>query len=831
MAWLHAVVGGAGMRYIMMVLRGNMRRNKGVHISVFVLMLIISLAFCSVLSYYTNSIRHDSKAVDEAGYGDMLAALYGESRLDAYGTSADIITKNIGKCDAVQEVKTTDVVYLLLKDCNGKGGNSSSFVLNDTDSVLTYDQYDVDNKMTDRRLEKGEVSVPFSFIGMYDCKIGDTVELGNDNGSYTFKVASFFEDPYMGSSVMGIKTILISDEDFADLKAKAAEEHRSGLEDDKRSFELSKLIIIDKKPGLELTEMEFERELNNVSDFASYCWITLSKEQAGSYMLLMTKVFSAVLLIFVVLLLVAAMIVLGHNIGSSIEMDFVNIGILKAVGMTNASVKLALLAGYMCTVAAGLFAGIPLAIPILKIINSVTRSSSGLEVPSDINVGLVLCVILAILLLVAAFIMLKTRRISEATPIKAIRGGRDSVHFSSVLKLPVSGKKLGVSLAYRQFISEKKQYAAAIIVTAILAMFMILMNDMMRWFNSQNMLVDMFSVTKYDLTASFADEDTQKDIENVISEHTAYRKYQMSSEYLLFDDVQMYCYIVGDPDMINTIRKGRTCTYDNEVLITQYVADGFHINVGDTVTVKRNGVARKMVISGVYDSANDVGKNFAISKAAYSKFASEETVSESGVSGTAKSSSDEEEWSGKGICYDLDNTDECDAIIQEIDKRYGDNQGITYSIHSAKDDFEGVAGTVNIAIQGLTLLTYMLGAVFVIVTVIIVCGKVLMREQKDIGIYKALGFTSFRLRCQLAVRFIVTAVVGSLLGVVLALIVSKPFFKAGFESFGIYSFNLSTSVISLVIPLVFMSVLFSVVAFIRAGNIRKVQPQVLIADQ
>ena len=817
------------MRYIMMVLRGNMRRNKGVHISVFVLMLIISLAFCSVLSYYTNSIRHDSEAMEEVGYGGMLAALYGENRLDAYGTSADKIIKNIGKCDAVQEVKATDVVYLLLKDCNGKGGNSS-FVLNDTDSVLTYDQYDVDNKMTDRRLEKGEVSVPFSFIGMYDCKIGDTVELGNDNGSYTFKVASFFEDPYMGSSVMGIKTILISDEDFADLKAKAAEDHRSGLEDDKRSFELSKLIIIDKKPGLDLTEMEFERELNNVSDFASYCWITLSKEQAGSYMLLMTKVFSAVLLIFVVLLLVAAMIVLGHFC-CSLEMDFVNIGILKAVGMTNASVKLALLAGYMCTVAAGLFAGIPLAIPILKIINSATRSSSGLEVPSDINVGLVLCVILAILLLVAAFIMLKTRRISEATPIKAIRGGRDSVHFSSVLKLPVSGKKLGVSLAYRQFISEKKQYAAAIIVTAILAMFMILMNDMMRWFNSQNMLVDMFSVTKYDLTASFVDEDTQKDIENVISEHTAYRKYQMSSEYLLFDDVQMYCYIVEAPDMINTIRKGRTCTYDNEVLITQYVADGFHMNVGDTVTVKRGGVARKMVISGIYDSANDMGKNFAISKAAYSKFAREETVSESGVSGAVKSSSDEEEWSGKGICYDLDNTDECDAIIQEIDKRYGDNQGITYSIHSAKDDFEGVAGTVNIAIQGLTLLTYMLGAVFVIVTVIIVCGKVLMREQKDIGIYKALGFTSFRLRCQLAVRFIVTAVVGSLLGIVLALIVSKPFFKAGFESFGIYSFNLSTSVISLVIPLVFMSVLFSVVAFIRAGNIRKVQPQVLIADQ
>lgn len=38
------------------------------NISVFVLMLIISLAFCSVLSYYTNSIRHDSEAMEEVGY-------------------------------------------------------------------------------------------------------------------------------------------------------------------------------------------------------------------------------------------------------------------------------------------------------------------------------------------------------------------------------------------------------------------------------------------------------------------------------------------------------------------------------------------------------------------------------------------------------------------------------------------------------------------------------------------------------------------------------------------------------------------------------------------
>lgn len=144
------------MRYIMMVLeeieKKQGRAYKCVRAHAYHFSGILFSAFLLTL----NSIRHDSEAMEEVGYGGMLAALYGENRLDAYGTSADKIIKNIGKCDAVQEVKAADVVYLLLKDCNGKGGNSS-FVLNDTDSVLTYDQYDVDNKMTDRRLEKGEV--------------------------------------------------------------------------------------------------------------------------------------------------------------------------------------------------------------------------------------------------------------------------------------------------------------------------------------------------------------------------------------------------------------------------------------------------------------------------------------------------------------------------------------------------------------------------------------------------------------------------------------------------------------------------------------------------
>ena len=118
------------------------------------------------------------------------------------------------------------------------------FILSQDDKSIHYTQYDEKGKVINKKLEQGELSVPTSYIEMYNCKIGDTIVLGNDNNSRSYKVASYFEDPYMGASLMGVKTILTSEESFKEM-LDIAKGYK--IEDKDIIFESSKLLNIKKK--------------------------------------------------------------------------------------------------------------------------------------------------------------------------------------------------------------------------------------------------------------------------------------------------------------------------------------------------------------------------------------------------------------------------------------------------------------------------------------------------------------------------------------------------------------------------------------------------------
>ncbi len=803
------------MNSIMTILKGNLRKSKGVYVSIFILMCIISVALSTVITYTINSKTRDQEVMSENGFGDMLAWMNGEKQLQQIGMSQDAVIQSLKDNAAVQEVNVSDAVYAMLKECNGKDNNSSMMVLSDRDENLHYTQYDAGEHVITRSLKKGEISVPVSFYGLYNCKIGDMVTIGDTKESYSYRVASYFEDPYLGSALIGVKAVLLSQEDMDSLQNRVDEQLKKYPDEQDFALEKGKVLNIFRNQEKDLSALQFEQKINEDSNYAVCCWLSLSREQASGYMLLLSNVFAAMLFIFIVLLLIVTLIVLSHNIGSSIELNTTNIGILKATGMADGDLRLALLIGYLSVVVVGVATGIPLSVPVVRYINHLTLPTSGLYVSDQLSMGQIVLVMVGILLFVVCFIIAKTAKLSQITPMKAIGNGMDSVHFSSLLQLPISQKALNLSLAYRQFTSEKRQYIAAIMVTMILTAFMVMTSALAQWFNSPQMIIRMFSITSYDIAAEYENADIQKQAEEIIARHSTYEKYRQFSQYLLLDNLQMYCYIIDDPNQIQSIREGRTCLYDNEILITQYLADQYKVGIGDELEVKKDSMSRKMLISGIYESANDVGKNFAMNYEAYKKFKQNQQGSKDG--------------SISGVCYQLENPLASDDILQEMKDTFGENSKV-YTIRLADDDFSGVEKTVAIAVTGFTILIYLLGSVFVMVTVAIVCGKVIVREQKDYGIYKALGFVSTTLRIQLAVRFAITAAAGSILGVLLASVVSGPFFRAAFQSFGIYSFESHMDVVSALTPITFMIVLFAVCAYVRSGKIRKVEPRILISE-
>lgn len=73
----------------------------------------------------------------------------------------------------------------------------------------------------------------------------------------------------------------------------------------------------------------------------------------------------------------------------------------------------------------------------------------------------------------------------------------------------------------------------------------------------------------------------------------------------------------------------------------------------------------------------------------------------------------------------------------------------------------------EVARNAMTVIIYAISVVFSLVVVMMFCKKAFLQERRDIGIYKSLGFTSGKLRLQFAVRFLIVALIGSVLGSVL----------------------------------------------------------------
>ena len=63
----------------------------------------------------------------------------------------------------------------------------------------------------------GEVYVSASMASMFGVQVGDaiTFPIARSGGDVTFTVAGFYEDPFMGSSMIGMKGFLVNGQDLS----------------------------------------------------------------------------------------------------------------------------------------------------------------------------------------------------------------------------------------------------------------------------------------------------------------------------------------------------------------------------------------------------------------------------------------------------------------------------------------------------------------------------------------------------------------------------------------------------------------------------------------
>lgn len=775
---------------IITVLKANIRHRKGSFVSIILLMAIISMALVSIFSVWDNISGGIEDAHQRADTSNVQCMIMKYKLTDS-------MYSDVANHPLVRKVKEEDEIELQsLVYCGEKYSNSVRAVEMDGER-RRFNASGTGFLEETPELKPGEVYISRGMQTNLSCKVGEILTFEMSSASHDFKIAGIVEDALFGASVIGWKNIFIGHEDFERLY-REEEQVKKPL--------LVKKLSIYKKDNCELSDAKFMREINLDTGFIDMCVASSTKEMLTNYTFLFPKIICIILVVFVLLLTAAIVVIMCHSVSTGIEMEYTTFGVMKSQGFTAGKIQVILAAQYLLAQLCGIILGTVASVPLCNVLADIFHPITGIVPRRAISAGKSGSILLGVLVISLLCILIISSKIAEIKPMRAIAGGRRDIYFDSRMNVAVRKKMLSLCLAFRQFTSNKKQYVGVIIIVALLTYFMTSMMILTNAVSATSAWESMgMAYSNIDLSfEEEAKEEQLEGIEKIIRKYSSFETAYKSCNnyYFSVNGEQIMLCMYDGAEYILGITKGRSPKYDNEIVMTEIAADNLGLAVGDKVTVGYAGKKAEYIICGLNQYMNDAGVNFSMTKDAVQKLYDVKLCY---------------------VGYRIDDISKGNKIVEEINRKYS-------SVLAAEFDEDPMDESYEIAVNAMTLVVYIFSVIFVVVVVHMVCSKVFLRERKDIGIYKAVGFTAVRLRLQFAVRFVIVAAVGAVFGGASAAAFAGKMLSAILRLIGISSVHVTFYVTTFAVPILLICVCFFLFAYVASRRINRVEVRELISE-
>lgn len=781
------------MKEIIALIKGNLRKQRGSMIGIVLLIFMVALFLSSVLTIRQNAQAYEDQELERLGYGDLTAWVSEVPDLNQ-------LTDSLRNLEFVDEVQDQPLIF-------------ADYIIGDSESdsqgqLLTYepDQYDykVFNPAMDGyaqlELKTGEIFVSPVLKSLYGLEIGDEIHFPTvrQQPEQVFRVKGFFEDPFMGSSMIDMKSFLIHPADYHAILQQAQADPEDTLIADGAMLHLYQ----ETQPR---TLAEFNQLINEQSQLNNYAQSVYTQPVIQGFMLILQTIFAGILFVFVIILLIVALVIIGYSISSTIEQNYTNLGILKAQGFTSNKLRNSQLLQYLSAISVGLLLGFLASLLLVGRLTQLLVTTTGILVPSNLPIGLIVVAFLAILAVFALFIIVKTRKITKISPLQAIREGGDAPSTKQVSRFPLGKKQLTSGLVLRQLATGSRQYLSVTVIALLLVFFMSLVLRMNAWLgpNGEGMM-DAFNPADLDIGVERIGNISAEEVENVITEHTAIiDAYQLAMPAVAINGQDYTANVISDASRFQ-ILVGEAPTTADEILLTEFAAENLAVSLGDQVTVSYKDTTHSFTVSGIYQCANEMGNNLGMTQAGFYQIGEDNELL----------------WCTH---YFLADDTQSSTIMAELNQLFGGD------VHVHENTWSGLEGIVD-AMGWLLNFMYVVIAVFVLIVVVLTGSKVLHREQKDLAIYKALGFTSRHLRSMFALRFAFVGTIGSLLGTLISWLFTDRLVSLLLRMSGISNFASHLTASEALLPAAIIVVMFVVFAYLLACRIKIVSPALLAGE-
>ena len=746
------------------ILKKDLKRKKAMNI---IVLLFVVLATMFVASS-VNNIVNVTTALDD--YFDM--ANMPDYFLTAMNRNLTIdINEAINSANAVDSYKIEKSLYLTNENFIWEDEEIDSYVgTNIIQSDICLNYFLSDGSILET-VNPGEVYITESKADAIGVDVGDKLTVEVNGLSREFVLADKIKDALSGGGGIQVCRYILNEEDF---------EYFLSAENVEELYGCSIIYIYSSDMDTVLTQIK-----SLVDNSSLKADRTLMK---GIYVFDMIVV--GMLLVVSVILILIAFVVLRFTITFTLSEEFREIGVMKAIGISNFGIRVLYLVKYMGLAVIGAVIGFVLSFPFGKMLMNVSAQSIIMGNQNAILINMLCAIIVIAVILLFSYRC--TGMVKKMTPIDAIRNGQSGERFRKKSFMSLGKSKLSgtLFLALNDIVSSPRRYGIVGFTYFLCLILMLILSS------------TVFTMKNGGLSTAFGWADCDVYLDSKMNRecmveggHEKLEKHLDEMEQILAENgMPAKCYqemmfslpvSFGENESNIFVYQGVGTTMDmyeytfgtapqntDEIAITRIAADMIEADIGDMITIKTVDGDKEYIITAFFQGMNNQGVGL--------RLHSDEYINYVQAIGFVNSQ----------ILF-TDNPDEkeIETRMEEIQRIFPEYENIeTCATVTAKALV--VTDTLATVKSIMVILTVVIAA---LVTVLIE-RSFIAKEQGEIALMKAIGTRNGTIYGYHALRFLFVGIMAVILGAIFALPLTQlcmnPIFKMMGMELGVdYSIN------------------------------------------
>lgn len=556
---------------------------------------------------------------------------------------------------------------------------------------------------------------------------------------------------------------------------------------------------------------ESETAYNDISKYLSSRNIDVLnknyKENAKNQRLAISNILVLILMVFSSVILIISLFVSKFKIQQTMEEEIANMGVLEALGYTSRGIIIASIFPYIISGLLFTILGIITSYSVLPLLSTVIEMQSGFIWNTRIDLLSNIIVLFINLSLIIIFTLVASLKIKKLNPINAIRGLTENKNSKNHFEIEKTAGNIHFILMLKNFMNTKKQnilLGIVLFLITIVSSFIgiLFYNINMNPINFINTLVE-----EHPSVVISANQDLRDEIKKESNVKNAL--YYDENVTLNYKDNSYKTFVADNfNNLANDLcYEGSNPKNEMEVAIGNNIKEKYNINIGDYITLFKNGVESEYKVVGFVQSVNYSGEVIEMTLDGYKKI--------------------DTSYSPKTIYIYLEDEDVSKEFINKMEEKYDGNiistMNYAESMDSAMNMYVSLISIVSIVIIVITLL-------LIYLILYIVISSIITRRKQELGIFKAIGYENKQLVRQLVGGFIPSTILATILGFIISKIFMSNIYLGIFKSVGAYkvSFEYPFIVFLLIVVLLILSTI--IIATILARKIKKVSVYSLIKD-